>query len=336
MNSVKPKILVASYAFWPSLGGLELIAEHLARGLSARGHALELITFTPPPEGGENRPWPFRMTRRPGLRQSLAAFRNADVVISKHLSLRTCWPVLLIRRPLIVWHATWYPKDERLITRTLRRWIMRRARNIANSHAMGAALERCDGVVHPGYDETSYRNEIPWGSRPRSFVYVGRLGLEKGVDLLIDALPALPAVDLTVVGSGPAETQLKAQAQQLGVTARVDFVGRKNSCEINEILNQHKVMVAPSRYAEPFGTVALEGQAAGCRVVVSSGGGFPEAAGPGGIVFANGDLAALSSAMQEALRPADPALAKAISDHLHSHRIESFVNAFEAMTVSLR
>ncbi|MEP4035598.1 glycosyltransferase family 4 protein, partial [Pseudophaeobacter sp.] len=258
MKQEKPRVLLTSYVFWPSLGGLELVAEHLARGLQARDHKVEVLTFTPAPEVGD-RAWPFRVTRRPGLRDSLAAFRRADVVISRHLSLRTCWPVLVIRRPLIIWHATWYPEDEKFIARTLRRWIMRRATNIANSQPICSALEYCDGVVHPGYDDSRYRNETPWDMRPRSFVYIGRLGLEKGVDLLIRALAAIPGADLTVIGSGPAEAQLKSETKKLGVSDRVNFVGRKDANEINALLNQHKVMVAPSRYDEPFGTVALEG-----------------------------------------------------------------------------
>jgi len=57
-------------------------------------------------------------------------------------------------------------------------------------------------------------------------------------------------------------------------------------------------MAVPSRWAEPFGIVALEGIACGCAVVGTALGGLPEAIGPCGITVPNGD----SSAMGQALR----------------------------------
>ncbi|WP_158243245.1 glycosyltransferase family 4 protein [Acidimangrovimonas sediminis] len=337
MTAPKPRVLIASYAFWPSLGGLEIIAEQLARGLNARGHVVEVLTATPAPEAQvERSDLPYPVLRSPGLWASLMAFRRADIVISKHLALRTCWPILLIRRPLIIWHATWYPEERRL-NRYLRKAIMHRARNIGNSAAIGASLDHCDGMVHPGYDDSRFRNEVPWSERDMDFAYIGRLGAEKGVDLLIEAVAELPGTTLSIIGSGSLEPQLRERVEALEISDRVHFLGRMEAKEINAALNRHKVMVAPSRYDEPFGTVALEGQAAGCRVVVSSGGGFPEAAGPGGIVFTNGDIDALRDAMQQALEPMDSRLSGDIDRHLESHRIQSFVAAFSDMiTAAMR
>jgi glycosyltransferase involved in cell wall biosynthesis len=60
-------------------------------------------------------------------------------------------------------------------------------------------------------------------------------------------------------------------------------------------------MVVPSIWAEPFGVVALEGLAAGCAVAASSGGGLPDAVGPCGVLFPNGDAKELAAALKELL-----------------------------------
>jgi glycosyltransferase involved in cell wall biosynthesis len=63
------------------------------------------------------------------------------------------------------------------------------------------------------------------------------------------------------------------------------------------ILNEHRLMVVPSRWQEPFGIVALEGIACGCVVVGSEDGGLRDAIGPCGVTFPNGDAKALAQTL---------------------------------------
>jgi len=60
------------------------------------------------------------------------------------------------------------------------------------------------------------------------------------------------------------------------------------------VVARHRIMVIPSRWAEPFGIVALEGIASGCAIVASSQGGLMEAVGRCGLFFKNGDVATLT------------------------------------------
>jgi glycosyltransferase involved in cell wall biosynthesis len=57
-------------------------------------------------------------------------------------------------------------------------------------------------------------------------------------------------------------------------------------------------MVVPSIWAEPFGVVALEGLAAGCVLAASAKGGLPDAVGPCGLLFPNGDVKAMTAALK--------------------------------------
>jgi glycosyltransferase involved in cell wall biosynthesis len=60
-------------------------------------------------------------------------------------------------------------------------------------------------------------------------------------------------------------------------------------------------MVVPTREGEGFGVVALEGIACGCVVVGSTCGGLPEAIGPCGRTFKNGDPSALAEVLHDLL-----------------------------------
>jgi glycosyltransferase involved in cell wall biosynthesis len=67
------------------------------------------------------------------------------------------------------------------------------------------------------------------------------------------------------------------------------------------LLNQHRILVVPSRWPEPFGIVAVEAIACGCVVVGSVEGGLPEAIGPCGLTFPNGETEALAGVLQQLL-----------------------------------
>jgi len=110
-------------------------------------------------------------------------------------------------------------------------------------------------------------------------LFFGRLVPEKGVQVLLEALPAVagrvPGVRLMIAGKGPYEGYLRNLAGRLGVLDRVDFVGYVDDQGRNRLLEQGWAAAFPSLY-EPFGIVALEAMAAGVPVVVSDTGGLSE------------------------------------------------------------
>lgn len=112
-----------------------------------------------------------------------------------------------------------------------------------------------------------------------TILFFGRLVPEKGVQVLLRALPAVagrvPGVRLVVAGRGPYEEYLQQLAARLAVSERVDFVGYVDDRRRNRLLEQGWVAAFPSLY-EPFGIVALEAMAAGVPVVVSDTGGLSD------------------------------------------------------------
>jgi glycogen synthase len=141
--------------------------------------------------------------------------------------------------------------------------------------------------------------------RDGDLVFLGRLVSDKGADTLLRALGELKAAGLqprlSIVGSGPEEEMLRALSAELGLEAQVTFAGAQSGEPLARLINAHRIMVVPSRWAEPFGIVALEGIACGCVVVGSSGGGLPDAIGPCGLCFPNGDSSALAAALRRLL-----------------------------------
>jgi len=107
-------------------------------------------------------------------------------------------------------------------------------------------------------------------SSPKQIVAAGRLTYQKGFDLLLSAFAQVAQivqdVRLTILGEGPLEAELKAQARALGIEERVCFLGFQRNPYA--FLAQADLFVLPSRW-EGFPNILLEALACGCRVVAT-------------------------------------------------------------------
>ncbi|WP_066637844.1 1,4-alpha-glucan branching protein domain-containing protein [Desulfolucanica intricata] len=114
---------------------------------------------------------------------------------------------------------------------------------------------------------------------PDLLLFYGRLVPEKGVQVLLRALPHVlrkfPKARLIVAGKGPYESYLKNLAGELGLNKVVSFPGFVDENTRKELLRQAGIAVFPSLY-EPFGIVALEAMAAGVPIIVSDTGGMSD------------------------------------------------------------
>jgi glycosyltransferase involved in cell wall biosynthesis len=116
-------------------------------------------------------------------------------------------------------------------------------------------------------------------------VFFGRLAEKKGVTYLLRAMGQIlerySNLGLAVVGYGPLEAELKKEANELGISDAVRFLGRKTHAEIGQFLRCCRVAVVPSiidQYGETEGmpTVVIEAMAGGVRVVGSAVDGIPD------------------------------------------------------------
>jgi glycosyltransferase involved in cell wall biosynthesis len=96
---------------------------------------------------------------------------------------------------------------------------------------------------------------------------LGRLHVNKGHDVSLRALARLPGAYLWIAGSGPLEDELKALAEQLGLTDRVRFLGWRD--DASSLYRAADLCLFPSRF-EPLGNVVIQAWAHGLPVVAAA------------------------------------------------------------------
>ena len=292
------KILISSHYFHPRVGGIETVGRLLAEEFVAAGHTVRVITST---VESDDRAFPFEILRGPTPARLLDAVRWCDIFLHNNVSLQTAWPLLLVRRPWLISHHVWIPQfgmgGRVALAGALKRFVIRHARSVAVSRAMGKHVGGSPVVIPNPYEDDIFKL-LPGTKREGDLIFAGRLVSDKGADLLIRALAELRRRGLkpvlTVAGSGPEHTALVEMARSEGVEEQVNFVGVRTGGDLARLYNAHRIVAIPSRWAEPFGLVALEGVACGCVAVGSAQGGLPEAMGPCGLTFENGDANGLA------------------------------------------
>lgn len=115
------------------------------------------------------------------------------------------------------------------------------------------------------------------GDRPR-VTFIGRLVSQKGVAYLIEAFSKLQSLgmkaSLVIVGDGPKYNEIKQAVSRMGLDRCTTFTRFVHHDDIPLLLAETDVLVIPSIYEE-FGSVLLEGMAAGVPIVASDVDGIP-------------------------------------------------------------
>ena len=141
---------------------------------------------------------------------------------------------------------------------------------------VGVRLDRIV-VLENGVDLSRFAGPFPYarerlGLSPENFVVgsIGRLAAPKDFETLLRAFHAnasrIPSGVLLIAGDGPERSALEQVARELGLAARVRFLGARQ--DIPEILAALDVFVLSSR-SEGFSNVILEAMASGLPVVAT-------------------------------------------------------------------
>lgn len=141
-------------------------------------------------------------------------------------------------------------------------------------------------------------------------LFVGNLLPRKGVDVLLRAFHQIEGQRLVIVGSGPEEERLKAEAQDLNVS----FTGRLNPREVEHEMRSAGLLVLPAVKGEGLPNVLLEAMALGVPVVATRVAGIPDLIedGVSGLLVDPGDPEQLRNAIRRIL--SDKTLAKSLSE----------------------
>lgn len=288
-------------------GGLETYCWEVGRALARRGHQVDIVAGNRGQawhrEVGlhqfgfrAEKEWPDLGVRFRRLSERLSFARNSldqltgagydAVIVNKPFDFPILWrarqrglrAVTLFRSG----GTDFFPGD-RVFSGAIQHWV-------SSSHYNARQVEARYGkrvqVIHNGVDIDVFQPSqkdadirASLGAAPGDLlvVSVGRLVGWKGTRVVLQSLADLPAnVRFVVVGTGPEEAALRAQAAALGIADRVHFAGHVDHANLPRLLGQCDVFVQPSIGEEAFGISVVEAMACGLPVLASNNGGLPE------------------------------------------------------------
>jgi glycosyltransferase involved in cell wall biosynthesis len=213
----------------------------------------------------------------------------------------------------------------------------------ALSHAILAhvkdeySLMATEIVVPPGVpDRASGRPVQRRAGADVEVLFVGRLEIRKGVDVLLAAveslLPAVPHLRLTLAGRDTATTatgetyraafERRARGRPL-LQAAVRFLGPVDDAELDELYGRCDVFCAPSRY-ESFGLVLVEAMSYGKPVIGAAIGGMSEVVRDGvdGLLARPGDIGSLADCLRRLA--IDPSLRSMMGRNARARYVQEF------------
>jgi glycosyltransferase involved in cell wall biosynthesis len=195
--------------------------------------------------------------------------------------------------------------------RLIERYVYARA-----AHAMAGNQSAVDVLRRKGYrgrvavvpqfgiDPALFQPAASRPNRPFTVGYVGRLVAAKGLPDLLVAVASIPGDwRLDLVGAGPLEGEVRAQAARLGIAERLRIRPEVPSTDVPLVLQEFDCLVLPSvstpSWKEQFGRVLIEAMACAVPVVGSDSGEIPHVIGSAGLVFPEGDAAALGARLAQ-------------------------------------
>ncbi|MDX2162155.1 MAG: glycosyltransferase family 4 protein [bacterium] len=231
-------------------------------------------------------------------------------------------------------------------------WVLRRVSHAIAGTDSAAAVWRSKGyrgsmsvIAQFGVDVELFQPK-PARSADHPFTIgaVARLVPEKGIDLLLRAAAKLDgAWQVRIVGGGPQRAALEALAGELGIAARVDFVGQVPSAHMPALIASFDVLAVPSltrpNWKEQFGPRAtVEAMACAVPVIGSNSGAIPDVIGDAGLIVPENDVDALAAALRRLQGDSGLAAAlgqrgreRALSRYTHDQVAAATVDAYHIM-----
>ncbi|MBP1326913.1 glycosyltransferase involved in cell wall biosynthesis [Leucobacter exalbidus] len=169
-------------------------------------------------------------------------------------------------------------------------------------------------------------------------VFVGRVTLEKEIDVILRAIPRLDHAlnaSFTIVGDGDQRKNLEKLAGELGIKDRVTFTGRVTDAELRAHLTGASVFVIAS-IAELQSIATMEAMASGLPIVAANAMALPHLVheGENGFLFQPGNDRELADRLGQVLTfsPAEyEQMQRASLEAVKVHDIDRTLDTFEAL-----
>jgi glycosyltransferase involved in cell wall biosynthesis len=218
----------------------------------------------------------------------------------------------------------------RVILTFPRRWLAQRVDvNIAPTAHIGRRVAlRNTRVIHHGVPRY-FHAEAPAAEKngnPPYFAYVGRLVIEKGLPVLLNACAELAKEGvhfrMKIVGDGTERANLESMARRLDLDSRVEFLGAFPVSEVQGFLGDAAAVIMPSIWEDVAPLAAYEQLMHGQLVIASDIGGLGEIVDGVSLKFAVGDSRALAACMRRVLN--EPEMARELKARAQNRALEAF------------
>ena len=191
-------------------------------------------------------------------------------------------------------------------------------------------------AISCGIDASKFANATPTQNIEPVALFLGRLDDEKRINVLLEAVSKLtnhPSLQLKLVGDGGERDRLAHQAQRLGISDRVHFLGHIGDDELPKAYEDCTVFVMPS-IAELQSIATMEAMASGRPVIAADAMALPHLVhdGDNGYLFPPDDSDALRDRLDWVLSADSKELARLSENSMHliqSHDIARTITIFE-------
>ena len=328
--------------FFPdTTGGIEQVINQIARGANKLGVKTEVLSLTPDRVARTIEIDGYLAHRaRLDLQIASTGFSASAFVRFSQLAKKADvihyhfpWPFMdvvhfatRVKKPTVVTYHSDIIRQKQLLKlyRPLKRRFLASVDRIVatspNYLATSDVLEKFSGkvsVIPIGLDKESYPQPAPgrlahWRKQlgQKFFLFVGVLRYYKGLHILVEAAQGTD-YPIVIVGAGPIEQELKAQAAQLGLR-NIHFLGHLPDEDKVALLTLCCGVVFPSHLrSEAFGISLLEGAMYGKPMIsseIGTGTTFINIGDETGLVVPPSDPAALRQAMRSLWENPDEAV----------------------------
>lgn len=252
-----------------------------------------------------------RLVRERGITHLHAHFASSATSVARIAARLTGVPYTFTAHAKDIFHESVDPAD-------LRRKLHDAAGAVTVSDFNHAYLRRQFGPlaarvqrIYNGLDLSDFSCRSPRSREPR-ILFVGRFVAKKGVEVLLEACALLArrgvAFHCDLIGAGPLESALRAQAQTLHLDTHVTFHGLRPQTQVRAALQRAAVFAAPCVVSadgdrDGLPTVLLESMALGTPCVAADVTGVPEILVDEitGLLVPQGDPTALAGALARVL-----------------------------------
>ncbi len=355
----KTRVGIFTTDFYPTLGGIGVVALELYRGL-LEGDEFDPVVFSPADSDlpGHHHLPSIRTRALLPLSFTLIVNARLEYLVQRHALdilhfMGSSGGVQLFRKPskptLFTLHNTYhylYRQHPGVVFHAMReaeRCSLRKtSRIIPASFGVRDELPGADGpnveVIQNGIDTRVFH---PMNrKRERFFLFLGRLSVRKGVLDLVNAfaLAKCEEFELHIAGDGPQE-EILALAQRLGVRSRVRLLGHVEQSAMPGLFSSAHAVVLPS-WSEGFPLTVAEAMACGALFIGSRIPGIIEQVEEGvtGFLCPPQDPAALAkclttvaNASHEQLSVVREAAARAAREHSNDRMIERYRAVYRSL-----